>query len=121
MDRRDFVRASAASLALAAGGRATTDAKPRVGVIGCGWFGMWDLQMLMDVATIEVIGLSDPDKQMLDNAASWVEGKGQKRPKLVKHYQELLAEKPDIVIVGTPDHWHPLAMIDAVKAGADVY
>src|SRR5436190_24372273 len=120
MNRRDFVRSAAASLALAAGGRATADNKPRVAVIGCGWFGMWDLQMLMDVASVEVIGLADADKAMLDKAASWVEGKGQKRQKLVKRYQELLAEKPDIVIVGTPDHWHPLAMIDAVKAGAEV-
>ena len=34
----------------------------------------------------------------------------------------MLKEKDlDIVLIATPDHWHPLAMIAAVEAGADVY
>jgi predicted dehydrogenase len=121
MHRREFLRASAASLALSASGRATADAKPRVVVIGCGWFGMWNLQNLMDVASVEVIGLADPDRKMLESASKWCEGRGQKPPRQVKHYRELLAEKPDIAIVGTPDHWHALPTIDAIEAGVDVY
>jgi predicted dehydrogenase len=45
-----------------------------------------------------------------------------KRPKLYGDYRKLLKENElDIVLIGTPDHWHSLMMIDAVKAGANVY
>jgi predicted dehydrogenase len=45
-----------------------------------------------------------------------------KRPVLYGDHRKLLSEqKPDIVLIGTPDHWHALQTIDAVKAGAHVY
>src|SRR5678816_430196 len=43
-------------------------------------------------------------------------------PKGYADYRELLAkEKPEIVIIATPDHWHALITIDALKAGAHVF
>src|SRR5260370_664135 len=37
-------------------------------------------------------------------------------------FRDMLKEKDlDIVLIGTPDHWHALQMIAAVEAGADVY
>ena len=43
-------------------------------------------------------------------------------PKTYGDYRELLEkEEPEIVIVATPDHWHSLVFIEAVKHGAHVY
>ena len=53
-----------------------------------------------------------------EEAAKWTSDV----PKQYEDYREMLEkEKPDIAIVATPDHWHPLPTIAAVKAGAHVY
>jgi predicted dehydrogenase len=45
-----------------------------------------------------------------------------KTPKQYGDYRKMLSDnKFDIVIIGTPDHWHALQTIDALKAGAHVY
>lgn len=39
-----------------------------------------------------------------------------------RDYRELLEkEKPDVVTIGTPDHWHVEIAIAALRSGADVY
>ena len=48
--------------------------------------------------------------------------KSKQEPPTYGDYRELLADqKPEIVLIATPDHWHCLPMIEACKAGADVY
>ena len=120
MDCRQFLSASTASL-----GAALADAKPkRVGLIGCGWYGKCDLFRLIQVAPVEVVSLCDVDKKMLGAAAEMVATRqsSKKTPRTYGDYREMLKEKDlDIVLVATPDHWHALAMIAAVKSGADVY
>ena len=96
----------------------------RVALIGAGWYGKIDLFRLMQIAPVEVVALCDVDTKMLSEAADMVSNrqKSGKRPKLYADYKKLLKDnKLDIVLIATPDHWHALPMIDAVKAGCDVY
>ena len=96
----------------------------RVALIGAGWYGKIDLFRLIQVAPVEVVALCDVDSTMLSEAADMVarRQKSGRRPKTYGDYQKLLKEnKPDLVLVATPDHWHALPMIEAVKAGCDVY
>ena len=93
-------------------------------MIGCGWYGKSDLLRLIQVAPVEVVSLCDVDRRMLSEAADMVSVRqaSHKKPRTFSDYRTMLAEKDlDIVLVGTPDHWHALAMIAAVKAGAHVY
>jgi predicted dehydrogenase len=127
MDRRDFLAAGAGALTLSAGGyfAAAGEEKPkRVGLIGCGWYGKCDLLRLVQVSPVEVVSLCDVDKRMLAEAADLVATRqaSQRKPRTYGDYRVMLKEQDlDIVLVGTPDHWHALPMIAAVEAGADVY
>jgi predicted dehydrogenase len=125
MDRRSFLRAAPAGLALsAAATAAAADRPPRVGLIGCGWYGKCDLFRLLQVAPVEVVSLCDVDRVMLADAAKQVAGrqKSGKTPRTYGDYREMLKEKDlDIVLVDTPDHWHALPTIAAIEAGADVW
>lgn len=126
MDRRSFIAASAAATTvLSSKAYATESNKPRrVGLIGCGWYGKCDLLQLLNVEPVEVVSLCDVDSRMLDECADLIASrqKSKKRPRTYANYQDMLAEKDlEIVLIATPDHWHALAMIAAVEAGADVY
>jgi len=128
LHRRQFIKGVSGALALTAlrpyGVDFFNAAPRRVALIGTGWYGKSDLFRLMQVAPIDVVGLCDPDKNQLGKAADMVSGRQQnhKKPALYGDYRKLLAEqKPEIVLIGSPDHWHALQAIDSIKAGAHVY
>jgi len=129
INRRRFLHTASATLAVTALGAKGLDivfpAKPlRVGLIGTGWYGKSDLLRLIQVADAEVVSLCDVDQNLLSEAATLVSQrqKSGKVPRTYTDYRKLLKEKDlDIVIIGTPDHWHALQTIDALKAGAHVY
>src|SRR6186997_1458059 len=129
MNRRRFLQTSAAAFAASAFSRSSyavdfADQRKRVGLIGCGWYGKCDLFRLIQVAPVDVVSLCDVDKLMLADAAEQVAGRqaSKKKPRTYDDYRQMLAEKDlDVVLIGTPDHWHALQMIAAVEAGADVY
>src|SRR5437879_8682598 len=127
MNRRKFIQLGATGLALSALGSYAAefaDQKKRVGLIGSGWYGKSDILRLIQIAPVEVVSLCDVDKHMLADAAEIVASRqaSKKKPRTFTDYREMLAEKDlDIVEIATPDHWHALTMIEAVKSGADVY
>lgn len=122
MNRRSFLSSGSAGLASM---NLFADDKPkRVGLIGTGWYGKCDLLRLIQVAPVEVVSLCDVDRNMVAAAADIVASRqaSKKKPRTFHDYRDMLKEKDlDICLVATPDHWHALAMIEAVKSGADVY
>src|SRR5213080_1624276 len=131
ISRRQFLQTTSAATALAALPTLGADAldiingKPRrVGLIGAGWYGKSDLWRLIQVAPVEVVSICDVDKQMLAGAVDIASQrqKSKKKPRTYMDYREMLREKNlDIVLVGSPDHWHALQAITAIESGADVY
>jgi predicted dehydrogenase len=122
VSRRNFLSSIPALLPSVRGYAA---AKPRrVGLIGAGWYGKSDLWRLMQVAPVEVVSICDPDSQMIAGAIEILleRQKGARKPRTYRDYREMLRQKDlDIVLIGSPDHWHALQGIAAIQAGADVY
>ncbi len=129
INRRQFLYSASASLAVSMLGLDGLDVvlsgkARKVGVIGVGWYGKNDVYRLIQVANVEVTAICDVDTIHLDEAAKVISErqKSRKTPRKYKDYRKLLAnEALDIVIIGTPDHWHALQTIAALKAGAHVY
>lgn len=123
--RREFLRNSSMLLAISALHPYIPNISPtqkRVALIGTGWYGKSDLFRLMQVAPVDVVGLCDVDAHQLQQAVTMInERKPQKNLASFSDYRELLKQtEPDIVLIGTPDHWHALQAIEAMKAGADL-
>ena len=115
--RRSFIAGLSAAPLLRAQGKKYTTA-----LIGTGWWGMNILTCAMEAGESKVVALCDVDENQINPAYERVVKASGDQPKRYRDYREMLAkEKPEICIVATPDHWHPLAMIEAVKQGAHVY
>lgn len=134
MKRRDFIQKSASvaagtgiisSLPLTARGASRilgANEKIRVGAIGVKGMGMSDLRSFLINKEVECVALCDVDRNILEDRAAEVEKIQGKKAALYGDYRKLLENKDlDAVIIGTPDHWHTLPMIEACEAGLDVY
>ncbi|NND09481.1 MAG: Gfo/Idh/MocA family oxidoreductase, partial [Saprospiraceae bacterium] len=129
LNRRKFLKNSTNLFALTAFAphaleHLFTDKVWKVGLIGSGWYGKSDLFRLIQVAQVDVVAICDVDSQMLDEAATLVSKrqKSGKVPLKYSDYRIMLKEHAfDIVLIGSPDHWHALQAIEAIKAGAHVF
>ena len=94
----------------------------QVGLIGCKGMGFANLRSMLKMSEVEVVGLCDVDDSVLAERSAELVEAGFKKPKKYKDYRKLLESKDvDVVIVGTPDHWHCLQLVDSIQAGKDVY
>ena len=133
LNRRGFLRAAgAASAATMFAGkihalRAIQDepSKPvaandhiQIALIGAGGQGQGDTKIAVQVPGVKLVAVADCyDGRLAHSKELWGDDIFTTRD-----YNEILARKDiDAVIIGTPDHWHKKASIDAMKAGKDVY
>jgi len=129
LNRRKFILGTGAVLtlsALQANGLAFAGElnNMRVGLIGAGWYGKSDLFRLIQVSDIDVVAVCDVDKNHLEEAGRLISARqaSRKVPKLYEDYRKMLADnKLDLVLIGTPDHWHARQAIDVMTSGAHVY
>lgn len=96
--------------------------KVHFGVIGCNGMGWSNMRAHLSMDQVECVALCDVDDKVLERRAADVARARGKKPKLYKDYRKLLEQQDiDAVIIGSPDHWHCLMLLDALEAGKHVY
>ena len=133
-NRRTFIRNSFAATAgiglagsflnplQATAGKLAPSDQINIALIGCRSMGYGDLKNHLNISGVNCIGLCDIDQKVLDDKAADILKLYNQKPKLYGDYRKLLENKDlHAVVIGTPDHWHCLPMVDACEAGLDVY
>ena len=133
VSRREFTQASAALTAAMA---STTDLlstdvnknarrageKLRVAVVGVNGRGMDHVMGFLNQSGVEILAICDADEAVVGNAMKAVGKKQPKTPIFVKDFRRLVENKDiDIISIATPNHWHSLMSIWAMRHGKDVY
>lgn len=92
------------------------------GLIGCNGMGWSNMSAHLKMPQVNCVALADIDQNVLDRRSADAEKLRGKKPRLYKDYRQMLEDKDiDVVIVGTPDHWHCLNLVDSLSAGKHVY
>ncbi len=123
ISRRDFLAASAGTLALAASARAVPPSE-RINVACIGFRGRGNslLRGFAAQKDVAVTWLCDIDENVLKSRAGELEKATGQKPKVAKDYRTILDDKDvHAIVLGTPEHWHALPTIHACMAGKDVY
>ncbi len=135
--RRTFIKQSAAAAAGATLGSAlplvSASAESRrariapsdqvnVAVIGAKGMGWGDMRSHLKIPGVNCVAIADVDSRVLTDRAEGARKIRGTVPRVYEDYRKMLESKDiDAVIVGTPDHWHCLAMVDSLSAGKHVY
>ncbi len=125
MRRRQFIQASSlAGLSIGIPGPWVRRRHFRysLALVGSGWWGVNILREAIRSGEVDVVALCDVDERQLDRAAAEVGKLCTDRPRRYKDFRDCLdRERPDIVINATPDHWHALVAIAALRSGAHLF
>ena len=121
--RRSFLKQSsvfAAFTILPSGLLANSpNGKLQIAQIGVGGRGKQNLNALLSLSQLEMVGLCDVDTRYLGEAAALVPGAAKFRD--YRKLLEKLDDKIDAVLVSTPDHMHAPISAAAMKMGKHVY
>jgi hypothetical protein len=89
--------------------------KPNIALVGCGGRGRGDIKDASKFGN--VVALCDVDEKHAEHASADYPGS-----KAYKDFRKVM-ERDDIhiIVTATPDHWHTLVNLAALRAGKDVY
>lgn len=129
MDRRNFIKTSAigaaATTAVSAAQRvakAAASERLQVGVVGSGGRALGLIRTFAENKEADVVALADVDSNRLPRGVEEVYTRQGRKPRTTGDFRELVDDdKLDVLVVGTPDHWHAIPTILACMAGKDVY
>ena len=151
MNRREFLRGSAAASLFAVGGCRMFDGgfcaeghpeasgRINVAIIGCGTMGNGNMWGFLRDPRVRVTVTCDPTRSCkaygysADWQEKWLGGRdafkdivdgfyGDKGCRAVADWREVVADRSvDAVCITTPDHWHAIIAIAAMKAGKHVF
>src|SRR5215469_3188770 len=95
------------------GGSTSANDHLQFALIGAGIQGQNDTRVAVQVPGVKLVGVADCyDGRLARSKELWGNDLFTTRD-----YNEILARKDiDAVIIGTPDHWHKQASVDAMKA-----
>jgi predicted dehydrogenase len=95
-----------------------------IGAIGVNGMGWADVTAALKIPGVNLVAICDIDQSVIERRLNDLKKNNVDTSKIKTYgdYMKLLEQKDiDVVIIGTPDHWHALIMIEACQAGKDVY
>jgi predicted dehydrogenase len=113
-----------------------------LGIVGCGGKGMDHIRRFLQLPDVQFVAVCDVDQEhsrdrtdgkgprygreparraVEEHSARQSKGSGSTCVALADHRELCARSDIDAVIVATPDHWHALCDVEALRQGKDVY
>lgn len=120
--RRDFLQVTAGAIAPALLSGASVNERVTVGMMGFRGRGRQLLYGFAEMPDVRVKTICDVDQRLFEGAVAAVGDRQGSRPAVETDFRRLLEDSDiDVLVVGTPTHWHAIPTIQACQAGKHVY